>query len=119
MKFITALLAVSLVACLKPLPAPPPQVDMINVPCPDVAKTEYEVVTEESACDKNKVANAIIGVCCNDVACTNAGYRYDIHIMCAQSIIWENRCNSNELQHILLNVSLACDCPVQDPNAIP
>jgi hypothetical protein len=102
MKLITTLLALSLVACVKPMP---PKAETLDLPCPDalVALARTEIV-----CDMPKVMNVATDVCCTGIACTPKGYRHDLHVMCALSVAWENRCTETD---VLLNTtSSICDC---------
>ena len=103
MKIITALLAISLVACVKPMP---PKAETLDLPCPEPLIRENKA--ETIVCDMRKVMNVVTDVCCDQVACSPQGYRHDIHVMCAMYVAQENQCTETD---VLLNTtSSICDC---------
>lgn len=110
MKLIATLLAISLVACVKPMP---PKAEMLDLSCPEPAFVKPEMV-----CDMHKVMNVVTDVCCDQVACTPTGYRHDLHVMCAMFVAQENQCTDLDLK--LNTTPSICECGAKTlPNENP
>jgi len=100
MKIITTLLALSFIACVKPMP---PKAETLDLPCSEPALAKPEIV-----CDMHKVMNVVTDVCCASVACSSQGYRHDLHVMCAMYVAHENQCTDLDMK--LNTTSSICDC---------
>ena len=106
MKFIAALFAIGLVACLKPVPPEPPKADVIEVkPGEDYMKRD------ESGCNMELVLKTVTERCCAK-ACAFNGYNHKAHRDCAVTIIIAAGCTEYDLQMNTGSSVCACDEPV-------
>jgi hypothetical protein len=90
MKILTALLAVGLVACLKP---EPPKAEVIDLQTGE----PYMHSNQEPGCNMDTVLNTVTEQCCPK-ACTPKGYDHEIHTHCAAVIIVEAKCTMYDLR---------------------
>ncbi len=102
MKFITALYAVGLVACLKSVPAAPPKAEVI-----DIQPGEKYMPPPTEGCNFDQVMDSVTEQCCPR-ACTKNGYDHDIHSLCAFGLINKAHCTRENVR--LSSATSVCTC---------
>jgi len=103
MKLIATLLAVSLVACLKPIPVEPPKAEVIAV---QPGCIQLEINPAPAGCNMIDVMYAIKDQCCK-IAC--ATKFFSPIVGCAADIMVASQCTIHD---VITATYSACDCDV-------